>query len=163
MSVHVIADTASKLSALHAMLEGQHTVTSELLSGTSNRCGASEAIVVTADLRVVENIAALKETFGKLGHVRKRIFLIDHKERLFTVQAYALGATRVLINPIKQANLLAQLADRDPGETRPNDALQGAREAAAAAAIAIDAMFSATLTCKPNYIRVGRGAASGIG
>ncbi len=119
-------------------------------------------VAVTADLRVVENIAALKETFGKLGHVRKRIFLIDQRERLFTVQAYALGATRVLINPIKQANLLAQLADRDPGETRPNDALQGAREAAAAGAIAIGAMFSAVLSGKPIDVRSAKGAAGGI-
>ena len=82
MSVHVIADTARKLSTLRAMLEAQHTVTSELLSGTSNRCSTSDAIVATADLRVVENIAALKETFGKLGHVPKRIFLYQ-SERTF--------------------------------------------------------------------------------
>jgi len=162
MSVHVIADTANKLATLRAMLEAQHTVTSELLSGTSNRCSTSDAIVATADLRVVENIAALKETFGKLGHVPKRIFLIDQRERLFTVQAYALGATRVLINPIKQANLLAQLADRNPSETHPNDALQGAREAAAAGAIAIGAMFSAVLSGKPIDVRGAKGAAGGI-
>jgi AmiR/NasT family two-component response regulator len=162
MSVHVIADTANKLATLRAMLEAQHTVTSELLSGTSNRCSTSDAIVATADLRVVENIAALKETFGKLGHVPKRIFLIDQRERLFTVQAYALGATCVLINPIKQANLLAQLADRNPSETHPNDALQGAREAAAAGAIAIGAMFSAVLSGKPIDVRGAKGAAGGI-
>src|SRR5260370_41398215 len=162
MSVHVIADTANKLATLRAMLEAKHTVTSELLSGTSNRCSTSDAIVVNGDLRVVENIPALNETFGKLGHVPKRIFLIDQRERLFTVQAYALGATRVLINPIKQANLLAQLADRDPGETRPNDALQGAREAAAAGAIAIGAMFSAVLSGKPIDVRSAKGAAGGI-
>lgn len=162
MSVHVIADTATKLSTLRTMLEGQHTVTSELLSGTGNRCGTCDAIVATADLRIVENIAALKEAFGKLGHVRKRIFLIDQKERLFTVQAYALGATRVLISPVKQASLLAQLADRNPSETRPNDALQGAREAAAAGAIAIGAMFSAVLSGKPIDVRGAKGAAGGI-
>jgi hypothetical protein len=111
MSVHVIADTADKLWTLRAMLEGQHAVTSQLLGGTSNRCSECDAVVVTADLRVVENIAALKETFGKLTHVRKRIFLIDQKARLFTVQAHALGATRVLINPVSQADLLASLAD----------------------------------------------------
>src|ERR1700676_306664 len=160
MSVHVIADTANKLATLRAMLEAQHTVTSELLSGTSNRCSTSDAIVATADLRVVENIAALKETFGKLGHVPKRIFLIDQRERLFTVQAYALGATRVLVNPIKQANLLAQLADRNPSETHPNDALQGPRQAAAAGAIG--GMCSALLTGKPIDVRGAKGAAGGI-
>src|ERR1700736_1431936 len=162
MSVHVIADTANKLATLRAMLEGQHTVTSELLCGTSNRCSTSDAIVITADLRVVENISALKEMFGKLGHVPKRIFLIDQKERLFTVQAYALGATRVIINPVRRANLLAQLADRNPSETHPNDALQGAREAAAAGAIAIGAMFSAVLSGKPIAVPGAKGAAGGI-
>jgi putative nucleotidyltransferase with HDIG domain len=162
MTVHVIADTANKLSNLRAMLEGQHSVTSELLGGINNRCSASDAVVVTADLRVVENIAALKETFGNLGHVRKRIFLIDHNERLFTAQAYALGATRVLISPIKRTNLLAQLADSNPGETRSNDALHGAGEAATAGAIAIGAMFSAVLSGKPVNVRGAKGAASRI-
>ena len=38
MSVHVVADTAIKLSFLRATLEKQHAVTSELLSGASIRC-----------------------------------------------------------------------------------------------------------------------------
>src|ERR1700675_3690433 len=92
MSVHVVADTVSKLSTLRIALEQHHAVTSELLSGGGIRCCGFDAVVVTADLRVVENISALKEVFGNLGHVRKRIFLIDQKARLFTVQAYALGA-----------------------------------------------------------------------
>jgi hypothetical protein len=71
MSVHVVADTVVKLSALRVMLEQQHAVTSELLSGASVPCSGTDAVVVTADLRVVENISALKEMFGKLGHVRK--------------------------------------------------------------------------------------------
>jgi putative nucleotidyltransferase with HDIG domain len=162
MSVHVIADAAGKLSTLRAMLEGQHAVTSELLSGIGDRCSASDAVVVTADLRIVENIAALKEAFGKLGHIRKRIFLIDQNERLFTVQAYALGATRVLISPVKQANLLAQLADGNPSEIRSNDALQAARETATTGAIAIGSMFSAVLSGKPIDVRGAKGAASRI-
>ncbi|WP_029584082.1 hypothetical protein [Bradyrhizobium sp. URHD0069] len=108
MSVHVIADIASKLSALRARVEKQHAITSELPSGTSR--SEPDAIVVTADLRVVENIAALKEEemFGKLTHVRKRIFLVDQKARLLAVQAYALGTTRVLTHPIGEASLLAE-------------------------------------------------------
>jgi putative nucleotidyltransferase with HDIG domain len=127
-----------------------------------DRCSASDAVVVTADLRIVENIAALKEAFGKLGHIRKRIFLIDQNERLFTVQAYALGATRVLISPVKQANLLAQLADGKPSEIRSNDALRAARETATAGAIAIGSMFSAVLSGKPIDVRGAKSAASRI-
>jgi putative nucleotidyltransferase with HDIG domain len=162
MIVHVVADTVTKLSTLRAMLGRQHAVTSELLSGASNRCSGSDAVVVTADLGVVENIAALKEVFGKLSHVRKRIFLIDQKARLFTVQAYALGATRVLINPVNQANLLAQLADSTPCETGSVDALHGASEAATEGAIAIGSMFSAVLSGKPVDVRSAKGAGSRI-
>src|SRR3981189_3144742 len=162
MTVHVVADTVTKLSTLRAMLARQHAVTSELLGGASNGCSWSDCVVVTADLRVVENIAALKEVFGKLSHVRKRIFLIDQKARLFTVQAYALGATRVLINPVNQADLLAQLADSTACETGSIDALHGAREAATAGAIAIGSMFSAVLSGKPVDVRGAKGAASRI-
>jgi putative nucleotidyltransferase with HDIG domain len=162
MSVHVIADTADKLSTLRAMLEGQHAVTSELLGGTSSRCSEADAVVVAADLRTLENIATLKEVFGKLTHIRKRIFLVDQNAHLFVVQAYALGATRVLGAPVNQANLLAQLADSSPCEIRSNDALHGAREAATAGAIAVGSMFSAVVSGEPIDVRGARGAASRI-
>src|ERR1700716_937816 len=162
MTVHVVADTVTKLSTLRAMLARQHAVTSELLGGASNGCSESDAVVVTADLRVVENIAALKEVLGRLSHVRKRIFLIDQNTRLFTVQAYALGATRVLINPVDQANLLAQLADSSHSEATSVEALHGASEAATAGAIAIGSMFSAVLSGKPVDVRSAKGAGSRI-
>jgi putative nucleotidyltransferase with HDIG domain len=162
MSVHVVADTAIKLSFLRATLEKQHAVTSELLSGASIRCGGSDAVVVTADLRVVENIAALKQIFGKLSHVRKRIFLIDQKARLFTAQAYALGATRVLVNSVNQASLLAELADSSISETASIETLYGAREAATVGATAIASMFSAVLTGEPIDVGGAKGAGSRI-
>src|SRR6202165_610296 len=148
MSVHVVGDTVVKLSALRAMLEQHYTATFELLGGAGIRCSESGALVVAADLRIVENIAALKEVLGRLSHVRKRIFLIDQNTRLFTVQAYALGATRVLINPVDQANLLAQLADSSHSETTSVEALHGASETATAGGIAIGAMFFAALCVK---------------
>jgi putative nucleotidyltransferase with HDIG domain len=162
MTVHIVADTAVKIAALRAMLQTQHAVTAELLSGASRQCGNSDAVVVTADLRVVENIAALKEVFGKITHIRKRIFVIDQKARLFTVQAYALGATQVLVNPLDQESLLAQLADGSRAETDPVDGLHGAGETAAAGAIAIGSMFSAVLSGKPIDIRGAKGAGRGI-
>jgi putative nucleotidyltransferase with HDIG domain len=162
MSVHVVADTVVKLSSLRAMLEQHYTVTFELLGGAGFRCSESDALVVAADLRIVENIAALKEVLGRLSHVRKRIFLIDQNTRLFTVQAYALGATRVLINPVDQANLLAQLADSSHSEATSVEALHGASEAATAGAIAIGSMFSAVLSGKPVDVRSAKGAGSRI-
>ncbi len=162
MPVHIVADTASKLSDLRAMLERHHAVTSELLSGASLRCSESDAVVVTADLQVVENIATLKEMFGKLTHIHKRIFIIDQKTRLFTVQAYALGATHVLVNPVGRSRLLAELADRRHPETNLNEALPGAREAAAAGAAATASMFSAVLAGNPIDVGSAKGAASRI-
>src|SRR5258708_2685566 len=162
MYVHLIADTATKLSSLRGLLEGRHAVTSELLSGAGNGCSESEAVVVTADLGVVENIAVLREAFGKLGHIRKRIFLIDQKARVLSVQAYALGATHVLTNPVSQAKLLAELADRSHSRTATDEALHDPREAANAGAIAIGAMFSAVLSGKPVDIRGAKDAGSGI-
>jgi hypothetical protein len=56
MSVHVIADTRDKLSALSTMLNQQHALTSELLGGATLRHNDIDAIVVAADLGKVENI-----------------------------------------------------------------------------------------------------------
>jgi putative nucleotidyltransferase with HDIG domain len=162
MSVHVVADTVDKLSILRAMLEGQHAVTSELLRATSSGFSESDAVVVTADLRVIENIAALKETFGTLAHIRKRIFLVDQKERVFTVQAYALGATRVLVNPISRTNLLAQLADGSHSEGSSTEASKGSREAVSAGATAIASMFSAVLSGGPIDAAAAKGAGARI-
>src|ERR1700737_1315886 len=153
MSVHVVADTVVKLSALRAMLEQHYTVTFELLGGAGIRCSESDALVVAADLRIVENIAALKEVLGRLSHIRKRIFLVDQKARLFIVQAYALGATRVLISPVNRANLLAELTDNDPAEITSSEARCGGNEVAAVGATAIASMFSAVLSGKPVDVR----------
>jgi hypothetical protein len=162
MSVHVIADTASKLSSLRAMLQEQHAVTSELLGGPMDRRIEADALVAAADLRSVENIASLKEAFARSTHIRRRIFVVDQNAHVFIVQAYALGATRVLGAAVNQANLLAQLEDVHPSEIRPSDGSHGTREAAAAGAIAIGAMFSAVLARKAIDVRGAKDAANGI-
>jgi putative nucleotidyltransferase with HDIG domain len=148
MSVHLIADTVDKLPTLRAMLEGRHVLTTELLGGASHRPSKSDAVVVTVDLRIVENIATLRAALETLTHIRKRIFLIQ-KARLFTVQAYALGATHVLTHPVSQAKLLAKLANDVQSEIGTDDALKGSSEAAMAGAAAITSMFSAVLNGKP--------------
>jgi putative nucleotidyltransferase with HDIG domain len=162
MSVHLIADTDGKLSTLRAMLKARHVVTTELLGETGARCDAPNAVVVSADLRATENIAALKATLGKLTQTRKRIFLIDQKARLFTVQAYALGATRVLVHPVSQTDLLMKLADVDQPETGADDTSTGNRGAATAAAAAITSMFSAVLTGGPIDVGSTKRAGSRI-
>ena len=75
-------------------------------------------MVVAADLSIVDNISALKTVSAKVTRIPKRIFLIDRKGRLAVVQAYALGATDVLINPVNQASCWRSwpmTRSRDPG------------------------------------------------
>jgi putative nucleotidyltransferase with HDIG domain len=162
MSVHVIADTRDKLSALSTMLNQQHALTSELLGGATLRHNDIDAIVVAADLGKVENISALKGVSEKLKGVAKRIFLIDRKGRLSVVQAYALGATHVLGNPVSQMQLLAKLADGDAVTTSSGEIASVGQEAASAGAASIASMFSAVLSGAPLDVRAAKNAGSKI-
>jgi putative nucleotidyltransferase with HDIG domain len=167
MSVHVIADTRDRLAALSRMLDQQHAVTGELLGGASLRHNGIDAVVVAADLGKVDNISALKAASGKLKHVTKRIFLIDRKGRLSVVQAYALGATHVLGNPVSQAELLLKLADGDAVTASPGEIVSIGQEAASAGAASIASMFSAVLSGAPVDVRdaknAGRKIADSVG
>ena len=161
MRVHAVADTSSKLSALSTMLEQKCSVTSELLGRADTPRGRIDAIVVAADLGIVQNIAALKAASGKLMRAPRRIFLIDGRGRLALVQAYALGATHVLTNPVSQVQLLAKLADGataissgEPGST--------AREAASTGAASIAAIFSAVMSGAPVDVAGAKGAGGKI-
>ena len=111
MGIHVIGDNIARLSAVRSILEQQYTVTSELLGGATLRGNDIDAVVVSADLRVVDNISALKTVSGKLKRISKRVFILEQKARLSVVQAYALGATDVLAHPVNKAQLLGRLAD----------------------------------------------------
>lgn len=146
MLVHVVGDTGQRLSVVCGMLEQACAVSSELLSAASLRNRDIDTIVVSADLRVVETIASLKAISAKITRVPKRIFLIDQKTRLATLQAYALGATHVLVHPVSQIELLRQLANGDAPATAPSEGGSGGQEAAAAAAASIASMFSAVIS-----------------
>jgi hypothetical protein len=93
MLVHVVADSPAKLAGVRAALERKHELTLELLGGASVQRSECRALVVTVDLRAIENVVALKKTIVSLGLVRKRIFLLDQPIHLSIAQAYALGAT----------------------------------------------------------------------
>jgi putative nucleotidyltransferase with HDIG domain len=145
MPVHVVADTSAKLADICAVLERKYKVTSELLTGAKVRRGTCRAVVVKADLRVVENIEALRTTLGSMAHVKKRIFLLDQTVNLGIAQAYALGATLVLAGPVGQAKLLSAMADRtDPVADVP--AANHETDASSAGAIAMASMFEAVAT-----------------
>jgi putative nucleotidyltransferase with HDIG domain len=121
----------------------QHHVTSALLNDDNNTPQECDAAMIAADLRISENIAALKEVSAKFKGARSRVFVIDQKARLFAAQAYALGATHVFFNPVNQLSLLAALAGNSNKST--GDAGQGARGAASGGAVSLAAMFSAVI------------------
>jgi putative nucleotidyltransferase with HDIG domain len=162
MFVHVVADTSAELAGVRAALERKHEVTSELLGGASIRRSECQALVVKADLRVLENIAALKKTLGSLDHMRKRIFLLDQTVHLCIAQAYALGATQVLIGPVYQKKLLWALADRvGPGAPPPAES-RDENDAAFAGATAIASMFAAVARGTPIDVKGTKDAGSKI-
>lgn len=145
MTVHLIADDSSKISAVRAMIEQRHMVTSEMLAGAAIRRTDVEAVVIAVDIAAVDNISALKAISDKLSRIPKRMFLIDGKARLAIVQAYALGATCVLTSPVNSTQLLAKLAPVEASLVPSDDPSLGSVEAASAAAASIAAMFSAVM------------------
>ena len=162
MLVHVVGDTGAKLSAVCSMLEQACAVSSELLSGASIRNKDLDSIVVSVDLCAVEAISALKAISAKIIRVPKRIFLIDQRTRLATLQAYALGATHVLIQPVSQQQLLKQLADADAPPTAPSEATPSGQEAASNGAACLASMFSAVISGSSIDVAAARSAGSKI-
>jgi len=145
MSVHIIADNASKLSVLRTMLEQRYMVTSEMLASASIKRSGLEAVVVAVDLAAVENISALKAVSAKLARIARRVFVIPGNGRLAIVQAYALGATHVLPNPVDQAQLLAKLAPAAAPCVALGEASPSSLEAASLGAASLASMFSAVM------------------
>ncbi|MGY3134033.1 HD-GYP domain-containing protein (c-di-GMP phosphodiesterase class II) [Bradyrhizobium sp. USDA 4501] len=104
---------------------------------------ANEAVVVNVDLRVVENIETLKGMLAIMLRAPKRVFVVDQPTRLATVQAYALGATHVLVSPIKPKQLLEKLSTRNALPGDPTKVLLGGEKIASEGADCLSAMFRA--------------------
>jgi hypothetical protein len=85
MRIHIVGDSTVRLSAARAMLEQQFTVTSAFLDKADIQDGDIAAVVVTADLRLVDSISSLKRMSEKLNRIRKRVFVIDQRNRLSVV------------------------------------------------------------------------------
>jgi putative nucleotidyltransferase with HDIG domain len=141
--VHVLADSSDKLSGICAVLEPQFNVAGERLDAEGSLSQVPYAVVIRAELRGVENIAAIKKRSARLLKATKRIFLVEHSSHVCISQAYALGATLVLPGPPNKAKLLAALADpAEPtsaapaGPAQPDDAVE-------TAATSIASMFTA--------------------
>jgi putative nucleotidyltransferase with HDIG domain len=143
MLVHIVADHPNKISDLRPLFGSQHMVTSALLYGKGRLPQDCDAIIAAADLRNAENIAALKAVSAAFKSVRRKIFVVDQKARLDAAQAYALGATHVLFNPVYQQSLFAALNGSSRLQELAGDGGGGAREAASEGAASIASMFSA--------------------
>jgi HD-GYP domain-containing protein (c-di-GMP phosphodiesterase class II) len=160
--VHIVADNPATLSAVGTMLKQKCAVTSESLCSAGVRNSDIDAIIVAADIRIVENISALKAASARLSRIPKRVFLIDRRDRLSVVQAYALGATHVLADSVNQAQLLAKLFDGDVAATASDQSLSDGLEAASAGVSSIASMFAAVASGTPIDIRSAKSAGSRI-
>ncbi|TQF31932.1 HD domain-containing phosphohydrolase [Bradyrhizobium sp. UNPA324] len=147
--LHVLADTSDKLSGICSILQERFTIAGERLDADSRLSQTPAAIVIRAELRDVDNIAAIKRRAGKLAKVRKRIFLLEHTSHVCISQAYALGATLVLPSTVGRTKLLAALADpADRPSASSGDTLQS-DNAVETAATATASMFTAVTLGQP--------------
>ncbi|MGY2931976.1 putative nucleotidyltransferase with HDIG domain [Bradyrhizobium sp. GM6.1] len=142
MLVHVLADTSDKLFGLCSVLERQFTVAGERLDVEAKLPHAPAAVVIRADLRSVENIAALKKRALRLAKTGKRIFLVEQTSHVCISQAYALGATLVLPGNIDPTKLMAALSNPAGSEASSTCDIAQPDDAVEAAANAIASMFT---------------------
>jgi hypothetical protein len=149
MFVHVLADDAAKLSQLCRILDRRFRVAAERLDVDAKVSQAPHAMVVRADLRIAENIAALKKRSARMAKVPKRIFLVEEPSHVCISQAYALGATLVLPSTINQSKLLAALADPAGPERASSTAAVRHDNAVEVAATAIGSMLTAVSLGEP--------------
>ncbi len=160
MLVQIIADHSNKISDLRTLLGSEYRVSSALLNDENIVPVECRAVIIAADLRIADKIAALKAISLKYQNAPRRIFVIDHKARLFAAQAYALGATHVLFNPVDQRDLLTVIAET--GKPSSADAHPGVRAIASGGAATLASMFSAVLNGRTIDVGDAKQAASKI-
>ncbi|MGT2500310.1 HD-GYP domain-containing protein [Bradyrhizobium guangxiense] len=147
--VHVLADASDKLAGVCSILEERFAVAGERLDAEAKLTRVPSAIVIRADLRDIDNIAAIKKRAGNLAKAGKRIFLLEHSSHVGISQAYALGATLVLPGTVNRSRLLAALSDpADPSSVSSSGTAQS-DNAVEAAATAIASMFTAVTLGQP--------------
>ncbi|RXG89443.1 HD-GYP domain-containing protein [Bradyrhizobium zhanjiangense] len=147
--VHVLADTSDKLARVCSILEERFAIAGERLDAEAKLSQVPFAIVIRAELRDLDNIAAIKKRAGKLAKAKKRIFLIEDTSHVGVSQAYALGATLVLPGTISRAKLLLALSDpADPSSASSGETAQF-DDAVEIGATAFASMFTAVTLDQP--------------
>lgn len=146
--VHVLADASDRLAGVCSIVERRFAVAAERLDADAKLSQTPYAVIVRAELRSVETIAALKRRAARLNRAAKRIFLVEHPSHVCIAQAYALGATLVLAGAIDPTRLLAALIDPAERVNSPPNPAQ-AEDTAEAAATAIASMFTAATLGEP--------------
>jgi putative nucleotidyltransferase with HDIG domain len=147
--IHVLGDSTEKLQCIRAILQEQFEVSLDLVGAGLLAAPEIDAVVVAADLGIVENIMALKNVSKGLKEIQKRVFLVEEKSRLGTIQAHALGATQVLAYPVSKTQLLAKLLDHNPAPWSGEKSSPTGQQAAMIGAASITSMFSAVMTGGP--------------
>jgi hypothetical protein len=69
MSVCLVADSQGRIAELRVMLTPQYNVTSAVLDNAKPVTSDFDSVVIAADLKIVENIAAFKEIFPQFKGV----------------------------------------------------------------------------------------------
>ncbi|SFI53045.1 HD domain-containing phosphohydrolase [Bradyrhizobium sp. Gha] len=147
--VHVLADSSDKLSGICAALGPRFAVAGERLDAGAKLSQVPSAVVIRAELRDVDNIAAIKKRAAKLAKATKRIFLVEHACHVCISQAYALGATLVLPGPLNKTTLLAALGDPAGPAAPASSRSTQLDNAVETAATAIASMFTSVTLGQP--------------
>ncbi|MDE5446922.1 HD domain-containing protein [Bradyrhizobium sp. CSA207] len=165
--VHVLADSSDKLSSVCSILERNFAVAGERLDAQAKLSQVPFAVVIRADLRDVNNIAAIKKRAAKLAKAQKRIFLVEYSSHVSVSQAYALGATLVLPGTVDRIKLLAALTDPAAPAAASSSTRPQPDNAVETAATAIASMFTAVTLGEPLDVdgtkEAGRKIADRIG
>jgi putative nucleotidyltransferase with HDIG domain len=140
MTVHILADSIDKFLGLHGMLDWR-TVSASLLDNIAHVPQPGDTVVVRADLTLARNIVALKILVPKMANARRRVFVVDAKNRLAVVQALALSATHVLESPVNNHALLDALGLLETPRPLPA-AVRSAQEVSAGGARSLASMFA---------------------
>lgn len=162
MHVHVVSDSAARLSQIRGLIEDACDVTTELLSDARVSVAGYDALVAAVDIRRPEIIVALKEMSQEFARVPKRVFLLDRRSRLSEVQSYALGATFVLTTPVNRARLRMELFGDQTAGPSQSDRISDGVQMAAKAAEYVTSMFRSVMRGGAIDVQEAARTANGI-